>query len=132
MMTKKSTTSKKTGQSTYVAYILLAFVGGLALAWAVQQWSAGTNDSVTTTGVKAYGGDFMLEAPWGKSGLPDYRGKLVLVYFGFTSCPDVCPTSLGIMKAAMATLDESEQAAVRGLFIKLSSMLSIFTRTFTV
>ncbi len=118
-MTKKSAASKKTGQFAHAAYILLAFVGGLALAWVVQQWSGDTNDSIATTGVEAYGGDFMLEAPWGKSGLPDYRGKLVLVYFGFASCPDVCPTSLGVMKAAMATLDESEQAAVRGLFISI-------------
>lgn len=118
MTVEKKSESKKTSKLAYAAFILVAFAGGIALAWGVQQWS-NNNEQVAATGVEAYGGDFMLEAPWGKSGLPDYRGKLVLAYFGFASCPDVCPTSLGAMKAAMSTLSESEQAAVRGLFISI-------------
>jgi protein SCO1/2 len=33
-------------------------------------------------------------------------GQLLLVYFGYTSCPDVCPTSLSDVKHALATLDD--------------------------
>lgn len=122
MTTGKQSSTKtqpKTSYLAYAAYIFAAFVGGIALAWGMQQWSNGNNVSVATTGVEAYGGDFTLEAPGGPSGLSDYRGKLVIAYFGFASCPDVCPTSLGVMKAAMNKLGEPEQAAVRGLLISI-------------
>ncbi|MBE7434982.1 MAG: SCO family protein [Anaerolineales bacterium] len=38
--------------------------------------------------------------------LSDQRGKVVLLFFGYTSCPDVCPTTLAEMKLVMAELDE--------------------------
>lgn len=118
MTTPAEKAPAKTNYLAYTLFILLAFAGGIALAWSMQQWR-GADSAVAASGVEAYGGDFMLEAPWGQSGLPDYRGKLVLAYFGFASCPDVCPTTLGVMKAAMAELDEAEQAQVRGLFISI-------------
>jgi|TARA_Y100000031_G_scaffold147163_1_gene181866 protein SCO1/2 len=34
----------------------------------------------------------------------DFRGKLMLVYFGYTYCPDVCPTELQTITAALETL----------------------------
>jgi protein SCO1/2 len=41
------------------------------------------------------GGDFTLTAHDGKSrSLADYRGKVVALFFGYTHCPDVCPTTL--------------------------------------
>ena len=51
-----------------------------------------------------YGKNFSLTDHNGKQRtIADFRGKLVLVFFGFTHCPDVCPTTLsemaGIMKA---------------------------------
>lgn len=108
-------TKKKTTQLTYALFIALAFAGGIALAWGVQQWR--NEQSASSDSLAAYGGDFVLEAPWGASGLPDYRGKLVLIYFGFASCPDVCPTALGVVKTALKSLDETELKNVQGLFI---------------
>lgn len=35
----------------------------------------------------------------------DFRGGLMLVYFGFTYCPDACPTALGVMASAIQKLD---------------------------
>ncbi len=35
----------------------------------------------------------------------DFRGKLLLIYFGFSYCPDACPTALGVMGAAIEKLD---------------------------
>lgn len=117
MATPAEGKSSKTNYLAYGLFILLAFAGGIVLAWGVQQWRSDT--PVAPAGVEAYGGDFELDAVWGKAGLPDYRGKLVLVYFGFASCPDVCPTTLGVMKTAMAELTEAEQAQVQGLFITI-------------
>lgn len=51
-----------------------------------------------------YGKDFALTDHNGKPRtMADFRGKLVFVFFGYTHCPDICPTTLsdmtGIMKA---------------------------------
>lgn len=51
-----------------------------------------------------------------KRRLADFRGKVVTVFFGFTQCPDVCPTTLIEMKEVMALLgDDAER--VQALFI---------------
>ncbi len=34
-----------------------------------------------------------------------FKGELMLIYFGFTYCPDACPTALGVMSAALDKLD---------------------------
>jgi cytochrome oxidase Cu insertion factor (SCO1/SenC/PrrC family) len=48
--------------------------------------------------------------------LHDLRGKVVLVFFGYTLCPDVCPIELQHMSTALKRLgDDSEKA--RGLFV---------------
>jgi protein SCO1/2 len=44
-----------------------------------------------------------------KLNLADYRGKVVLLGFGFTSCPEVCPTTLAVLSQARKRL--GEQAA---------------------
>ena len=42
-----------------------------------------------------WGRDFRLRDPAGRTRtLADFRGKAVLIFFGFTQCPDVCPTAL--------------------------------------
>ncbi|MDR3213203.1 MAG: SCO family protein [Azoarcus sp.] len=42
-----------------------------------------------------YGGDFALRDPDGNTRrLADFRGKAVMLFFGFIQCPDVCPTTL--------------------------------------
>lgn len=63
------------------------------------------------------GGDFTLKGPGGKPvSLSDYRGKLVLLYFGYTSCPDICPSSLSIMQRTMRGLGEQANE-VQGIFV---------------
>jgi protein SCO1/2 len=51
--------------------------------------------------------------------LSSLRGKVVLVAFGFTSCPDVCPTTLSSWTAALNSLSPAERARVRGLFVSV-------------
>ena len=49
--------------------------------------------------------DFSLDASTGERlSLSDFRGKPVLIYFGYTFCPDVCPTTLTDLKEMMAAL----------------------------
>jgi cytochrome oxidase Cu insertion factor (SCO1/SenC/PrrC family) len=46
----------------------------------------------------------------------DFRGKLVLIYFGYTNCPDVCPTELQALSLALDMLGTAGEA-VQPLFI---------------
>src|SRR5262249_48862330 len=39
----------------------------------------------------------------------DFRGKLMIVYFGYTFCPDVCPTTLGTIGQALDKLTPGER-----------------------
>jgi protein SCO1/2 len=48
----------------------------------------------------------------------DYRGNLVLLYFGYTSCPDACPTTLAKLANTMHALG-GEADQVRILFVSV-------------
>src|SRR5690348_9671735 len=65
------------------------------------------------------GTDFTLRDTHGIGrSLEDYRGKVVLVYFGYTFCPDVCPTDLMEISRALRDLGPGEKEVVP-LFITL-------------
>lgn len=42
----------------------------------------------------------------------DYKGKILVLYFGFTHCPEICPTDLNNISVALGDLDAEEVAAV--------------------
>ena len=65
------------------------------------------------------GGDFRLQSPTGDVNLADYRGKVVILYFGYTFCPDICPTALSILGQALSTLTAEEQEKVMSFFISI-------------
>jgi len=45
--------------------------------------------------------------------LSDFRGKFVLLFFGFTNCPDICPATMGVLKQVQNRLeDQSENVQV--------------------
>lgn len=50
--------------------------------------------------------------------LADFRGKAVVVFFGYTQCPDICPTTLSAMKEAMGLLGP-DAAKVQVLFVTI-------------
>jgi protein SCO1/2 len=73
-------------------------------------------NGVDVTG-QGYGGEFRLIGPDGKQRTQaDFPGKILVVTFGFTRCPDVCPTSLAALAAAVGALGE-ERERVQGVFI---------------
>jgi protein SCO1/2 len=51
--------------------------------------------------------------------LSDFKGKVVLVYFGFTHCPDICPTSLYLMSNTINKLSNEEQSKVVPIFVSV-------------
>ena len=66
---------------------------------------APTGPEVATTGTALIGGPFTLVGRDGKT-VTDraFRGKYMLVFFGFTHCPDICPAELQVMSAALDAL----------------------------
>ncbi len=49
--------------------------------------------------------------------LADFKGKLVLVSFGFTHCPDYCPATLSIWAQTLKNLGATDAAKVQALFV---------------
>lgn len=68
---------------------------------------------------KPRGGDFQLTSSEGQKSLSDYQGKLVLIYFGYTFCPDICPTNLGNLSLAYQALTQTEKDHLKILFISV-------------
>jgi protein SCO1/2 len=63
------------------------------------------------------GGDFTLTDHDGRRVRDaDFRGRAMLVFFGFTHCPDVCPTALGRIAEVLDALGPDAEA-VRALFV---------------
>jgi protein SCO1/2 len=64
-----------------------------------------------------FGKNFTLTDHTGKTrSLSDYQGKVVLIFFGFTQCPDVCPTTLAELSEVMKKLGSGADR-VQVLFI---------------
>ena len=61
--------------------------------------------NIDITGSSAFGKNFSLVDPNGKvRTLADFKGKVVVMFFGYTHCPDVCPTTLTEMQQVMTIL----------------------------
>jgi protein SCO1/2 len=66
-----------------------------------------------------WGRDFALTDHQGKPRrLADFKGKAVVLFFGYTHCPDVCPTTLSTMREAMVLLG-ADAERVQVLFATL-------------
>ena len=74
-------------------------------------------NAIDITGAKGYGSDFRMTDHSGKPRtMADFHGKAVAVFFGFTHCPDVCPTTLSEMKRVMEKLGP-DSARLQVLFV---------------
>lgn len=64
-----------------------------------------------------WGKDFALTDHGGKPRrLADFKGRAVILFFGYTQCPDVCPSTMGALRELMATLGPDAQR-VQVLFV---------------
>lgn len=87
------------------------------------------------TGVD-WGKDFSLSDSQGATRhLHDFLGQVVVVFFGYTSCPDICPTTLAALRDAVHSLG-NQASKVQVLFITLdperdtAKVLASYTKTF--
>lgn len=115
-----------------LARAVLLFVGGLTILFAgVAAWlwtqqpaaQVASMSGTTSTGNALVGGPFELIDQTGQArSEADFRGRYMLVYFGYTFCPDVCPTSLTVMTRALQALTETDPklaAQVAPIFITI-------------
>ncbi len=66
------------------------------------------------------GGDFTLRTSQGQDvSLTSMRGKVVLLYFGFTYCPEMCPTELLHFQQLLAQLPPETRARVQPVFVSV-------------
>jgi protein SCO1/2 len=73
--------------------------------------------SATDISSVEWGRDFQLLDHHGKPrSLADFKGKVVMLFFGFTHCPDICPTTLADMARVVHTLGD-DGSRVQGLFV---------------
>ena len=92
-----------------VALACAAIAAGLIIAVAVKLWqrpdSSIALEEKGVSGAALVGGPFTLIDQHGKRvGDGDFRGRFMLVYFGYSFCPDICPTDLAAMSAAIDRL----------------------------
>ena len=91
-------------------------LSALALGAGVALWSGKLNPP---KGYPGLGGDFTLQSANGPVSLSDFRGKAVLLYFGYTFCPDVCPTTLATISAALQELPADQRGRVQVIMISV-------------
>jgi cytochrome oxidase Cu insertion factor (SCO1/SenC/PrrC family) len=95
----------------------LLALGGIAVYAALKLAPASFETVATAPQASPVGGPFELVDHTGRT-VTDrtFRGTLMLIYFGYSSCPDLCPTSLGDLAAALNLLGPSAEQ-VSFLFI---------------
>ncbi|MDP3136212.1 MAG: SCO family protein [Burkholderiaceae bacterium] len=99
-------------------YFLRSLCGGLLLASVL---AACTADKPQFRSVDITGSDFardfaLTDADGQPRRLADFKGKLVVLFFGYTQCPDVCPTTMTELAEAKRLLG-ADGARVQGVFI---------------
>jgi protein SCO1/2 len=101
------------------ALFVVASLFGCGLAAAAEQRSAAQMMDDLMYGRGPVGGPFTLTDQTGKQRSDtDFRGKLMIVYFGYTYCPDVCPTDLMAITQALDALGPAAEA-VQPVFITI-------------
>lgn len=82
-------------------YLLLAATMAGGLLWHESQIVPGLG-RVVSTGTAQVGAPFALTDQNGRRvSSVDFRGRYMLIYFGYSMCPDVCPTTLAVMADAL-------------------------------
>ena len=96
--------------------LIACVLGGAALVSGCNKEPAFEN--LDLTGNTQFGSDFALPDTGGKTRtLADYKGKAVVLFFGYTHCPDVCPTTMAELSQALQQLGPDQAKRVQVLFV---------------
>ncbi|HEY9078760.1 SCO family protein [Magnetovibrio sp.] len=103
-----------------IVVIALAALGFVVAATVGRYYLVGHGGGTSSSSSVSIGGPFQLVDHNGKAVTDeDFRGKYMLVYFGYTFCPDVCPTSLSIVAEALDQLSPEELDKIVPIFISV-------------
>jgi protein SCO1/2 len=103
---------------TRILFIALAAVVFVGAVIGGKAFFLNDRSNIKKVGTVDIGGPFSLVDHTGKAVTDqDYAGKFMLVYFGYTFCPDVCPTSLSIMGDALNMLSPDQLDKVAPIFV---------------
>jgi protein SCO1 len=106
-----------TARNSRILVMAAAFVAGLALCFGLVLIVAGRLSAPVAQQIAAIGGPFKLIDQNGQTVTDqDLKGRPFLVFFGFTHCPDVCPTTLFEVSEILRSLGPDADRA-RALFI---------------
>ena len=94
----------------------LALASAVFLAGCDNREPAARFNATDITGVDWAQGFDLTDHTGRRSTLADFRGKVVMVFFGYTSCPDACPLALAEMAEAVRRLGPDGER-VQGLFV---------------
>ncbi|HEU4622101.1 MAG TPA: SCO family protein [Burkholderiaceae bacterium] len=97
---------------------VLVFAAALAMLGGCERRDAVTFNNTDITGAEFGKALALTDHTGAKRTLADYRGKVVVVFFGFTQCPDVCPTTMTAMTQVMKLLGDDAKR-VQVLFVTL-------------
>ena len=98
------------------AVIACALGGALFVAGCGKEQPAFQNLNIT--GNTQFGSNFSLPDTSGKiRTMADYKGKVVVLFFGYTHCPDVCPTTMAELSQALQQLGPDDAKRVQVLFV---------------
>src|SRR6476619_1975023 len=93
-----------------VAGFLIGAVAGAAVLFVTTPKGGQT---VQSSGAALVGGPFSLTGPDGKTLTDrDFRGRSMLVFFGFTHCPDICPAEMQVIAQALDHLGDKAKKMV--------------------
>ena len=98
-----------------VAAVLVAITGGALI---YKRIKAPVYNGIAIDPPKAMSG-FTLQSVNGPVSLESFRGKYVLLYFGYTSCPDVCPLTLATLTEALSKLDSKKASDFQVIFVSV-------------
>lgn len=109
--------------AAFAVCLAVALLGWALWPWNVNQRSAAELMDVVMWDREPIGGPFRLIDHNGATRTDaDFRGKLLLIYFGFTSCGDICPTDLQTIATVIDRLAPASQA-VQPLFVTINPVL---------
>ena len=113
-------TQRQPSSGRRVPWVAIAIAALLGLGIGSLAWYLTPAGERAVAGDATIGGPFDLVAPDGRRVTDaDFADRIMVVYFGYTYCPDICPLGLQTITAAIDQLEPNERAAVVPVFISI-------------
>ena len=104
------------------AIVIAALAAGLVFGGMVRDGASGRAEPEAAVALERYeiGGDFELTNQRGeRMYLSDLQGRALVMFFGYTFCPDICPATLARVREVRAALPPEDAARFTGVFVSV-------------